>query len=432
MIDFIKLNISYLSDKERKSIITNPEFNCKQTFDVITGELEYPIKGVYKDTINIIINTKRMELNGSLHQLHNVLTKGEKQNFDDLSINDTIGTVFHLKEKFNLQLKIIKIENLEFGPNIKCSISPEEILRKKTIVWDGEMPSKNFKYSNKGKYLEFERTQYSLKIYDKGKQNTLPYHLMRIEYKAKCNQSVRKLGFRVLSDLLDVSKYDDAIQLLKNTFDKTIIVDSIDSKRIDLYKDRMNFEKAINPITWANLDNTDKDRKAKERLRNNLLEIIEKYGLNTIKKELVFNLNEKVNELKKCHNFHDFSNIELPDKCHNFHNFSNIELHRKGQSSSMSQFIHNIYLKNVTYCKITGIDISNQKENKNYIVGTTIRELKEKDFKTFEKLLRRYKTKNWVNFTIDRMIKEIAHRVRRNYQTLFEKKEIYKNSLFPI
>ncbi len=417
MIDFIKLNVSYLSDNERNEIILKPEFNCKQRYNVNTGELLYPIEGVYKDTIKIIINPKRMEINGSLHQLKNVLTSGKKHNYNDFSISDIIDMVYHLKEKFNLTLEKTIIENLEFGVNIKCSISPEKILTNHLIVWDGNPPSKNLRYSNKGKYIEFEESQSSMKIYSKSRQENLPYHLMRIEYKAICNQSVRKLGFRVLSDLIDVSRYDKAISYLESEFDKTIIVDTIDSNRIIDRNDRRKFIKAVNPLVWANFDNNDKDRKAKERLKKDMSKIIEKYGINTIKKELVNNLNQKVNELIKCHKFHDIGNIGI---------------NTKSRKNIMSQFQQNIYLKNVTLCKITGIDISHQEENKKYILGTSIRELKEKDFNSFEILIKRYKTKNWVNFTNDQMINEIAHRVRRNYQTLFEKKRKYQSSLFPL
>ena len=104
------------------------------------------------------------------------------------------------------------------------------------------------------------------------------------------------------------------------------------------------------------------------------------------------------------------------------------------QNTEMSQNDTYIYCQSVTSgkCMITGIDISNQTTNKIYLLESTVKELRQREPVRFEKLLTKYKTPKWGKLNIDEQCKEIAHRIRRKYQSLNEKKKIYKYSLFPL
>lgn len=433
MIDFLKMNISYIPELD---LLNNPLIDWKRKVNISNGELEYPITGKYYN-MEIVVNPKRKEISGSVHKLRNEIKKGENQNYDDFTFDDLKDMIYHIRDIFYLHLNKTIIENLECGLNINTSHRPETLLYKNLIVWSAMEPSKNKSFDGKGKYIEFEKSQYSVKIYDKGKQANQTEHILRFEYKAVKNEYIKKIGTRTLNDLLDRAKIQLVLNHLYETFGTSVIVDDLNPETITDPRDRQIFVKGINPKSWSTFDNDSKGRKAKERFNKALNEILEKYNLNTIKKEIESELRGKGEYLLKCHKMTDIQQTKVDLlECHTLTNISTISVHCSDWSGNtgMSQIDTYIYGQFVTSCKciITGIDISQQTTNKKYLLESSIKEIRERDPETFMKLVREYRPQRKDMICYVDACKEIAHRIRRDYQTLGEKKNKYSHSLFPL
>lgn len=447
MIDFIKLNVSYLSESD---LLKNLFFELKRKTNLSTGEMEYPITGKYYN-MDIKVNPKKKEISGSIHKLRNEIKKGQNQNYDDFTFDDLHEMIYHIRDVFNLNLDKTIIENLECGLNINIHNRPETILRKHLIVWYDMEPSKNLSFDDKGKFILFEKSQYSIKLYDKGKQAGHSEHIMRIEYHSDKNEYFSKLGTRTLNHLLDRDKIQMLLNHLYELFCLSVIVDDTQTKIITGPRDKEIFIRGINPKTWLDfqsepIENENeetrkkrkaKERKAKERFNKTLESIMDKYNLNTIRKEIETKLKEKGQYLLECHKMTDIE--QTKDDTSECHTLTDIEvLPGKScvwsQNTEMSQNDTYIYCQSVTSekCIITGYDISHQTTNKKYLLESSIKEMKETEPEIFKKLEKEFKPQKKNLKIYDDVCKEIAHRIRRKYQTLRGKENIYKGSLFPL
>ncbi len=431
MIDFIKLNVTYLSESD---LLKNPLIEWKRKVSLLTGEMEFPITGKYYN-MDITINPKRKEILGSLHKLWNLIKKGQNQNFDDFTFDNLQETIYKIRDDINLNMGETIIENLECGLNINTDKRPETILHKNLMVWSDMEPSKNLSFDSKGKFIQFEKSQVSIKLYDKGKQAGHSDHIMRIEYKADKNEYIRKLGTRTLNDLLDRDKIQKLLNHLYESFGKSVIVDDLNTKTITVPRDKEIFIRGINPKTWITFDNDSKGRKAKERFNKALNDVLEKYNLNTIKKEIDTKLREKGKYLLECHKMTNMEQTKDDlSECHTLTDIDPIPVQSSTWSeiNEMSQNDTYIYCQSVTSgkCIITGYDISHQTTNKIYLLEKSIKEIRETEPDIFMKLEKEFKPKRKPIY--DDKCKEIAHRIRRKYQTRLRKKNIYEYSLFPI
>lgn len=395
-----------------------------QETNLVTGEMTYPIRGQYKN-LAIIINPSRKEISGSLHKFWNELNGKGNQNFDDFTFSDLQKTIEHLQNVFNLEPEKTRIENLEYGVNFNIEYLPKTILTRNLIVWSGITPSKNLSFNHKGKFLEFEKTRYSFKIYDKGKQAMLNENLIRIEVKAIRNEYLSSFEINTFKDIQDPAKLQILFQDLKEKFSSCFFVDDLSGERITKPKDRKDFFKGINPLTWLSFDNSQAARKKKERFTKRFLHILETYQLNTIKNHILTRLKDKGESILKCHKWNELKDTPVKPIQ---------KIQELPKNSKMSQKEPYIYIPFVTFekCIITGVNISNQKTQKTYILERTFKELSKREPETFEDLKKRFKPKKWEKLTFDELCQEMAHRVRRKFQTLKEKRKKYQYSLFPL
>ncbi|MGB4837646.1 MAG: hypothetical protein WBP08_01510 [Saprospiraceae bacterium] len=301
MIDFLKLNISYLLVSK---LLNNPLIKWDKNYSDETGELKYPIKGKYKN-LDIKINPTRIEITGSIHKLWNVLKTSQNQNYNDFTFNDFCEMLNHIQNVFKLNLQKTIIENLEIGFNINTDKLPERILNENLIVCNNKTPSKNKDYNRKGKYIEYETSQYFVKIYDKGKQYDRKENILRFECKIKRNEFLKKYGIATLKDLLNRNHLKALQDYLFVSFSQCVIVDDLSPETITEPKEREIFTKGINPMTWTSLKGMQK-----KRFKDSFVQILDKYSLNTIQKEIETKLRAKGKELLKCYDMNDFQNIE--------------------------------------------------------------------------------------------------------------------------
>lgn len=412
MVDFIKLNVSGLSESE---LLKNPLLEWKQKINLNTGEMIYPIKGKYFN-LDIKLNPTRKEISGSIHKLRNEIKTSQNQNYDDFAYIDICEIIHHIQNVFRLDLKKTTIENLEIGLNIITNQFPEIILNKKIIVWKDKTPSRDNEYRGRGKYLEFEKSQLYFKIYDKAKQYDIPENILRIECKIIRNEFLKKYGINTLQDLLHKDSLRALQAFLFESFTSCIIVDDLSFQAFTESKELDIFTKGINPLYWKSF----KNRASKKRFKDSLFQILEKYSLNTIQKEIESKLKAKGNDLLKCNEMNDFQIVEF--QC------------------SKNEMLRNepyIYSHNVTTkkCMITGIDITHQKGESKFLSQSSIINLFKTEPETFKSLLSKFSPKKPEIMTFDKLCLEIAHNIRNRdsnkRNAIIRKTEYYRNSFFP-
>ena len=78
-------------------------------------------------------------------------------------------------------------------------------------------------------------------------------------------------------------------------------------------------------------------------------------------------------------------------------------------------------------CKVTGFNISMQKENSILLSHTGLKYYYNTDKRIFEQIKRRYLTKIWFKSNFETQIKEIAHNIRNeNSNKTKKQKRIYQ------
>lgn len=434
MIDYLKLNVSYLSQSE---LLNNHLIKWNENYSAETGELKYPVTGKYYN-METRINPTRNEIEGSIHKLRNVVKKSQNQNYDDFTFDDLIEMIKKIENDLGLDLNNTIIENLEIGLNIHTSKSPEEILNNNLIVWDCMTPSKNNTYKGKGKYLVFERSHDEFKIYDKGKQYERPENILRIECKIKTSELLQKKGnFKTLSNISNIPNLNRLLDFLYESFDKCIMVDTFNPETVIEPKDRETFTKGINPFTWQSLQGM-----SKKRFKEKFSRILELYKLDTLKKEIDSKLKAKGKELlkshdlKECYKMNDITDVQSVTECYKMNDF--VEVTETPKNGEMLQNEPYIYFHSITQrkCMVTGIDISHQKDDSKFLSKASIKKIFETDPENFKKLSQKFSPRHPEKMTFEKLCLEIAHNIRNRDSNkrheIKRKKVFYKNSLFPL
>ena len=129
-----------------------------------------------------------------------------------------------------------------------------------------------------GKYCKL--SQYSLKIYDKGKQNNLPFNLMRYEIRFTKMAIIKNRGVKNLNSLKIRETVGDLISLLISSWDNVLIYDNainIKDRKIKP-KHRRILINGNNPNYWEQLK--EKNKREFNYQRNVFKQLVKKYGSN--------------------------------------------------------------------------------------------------------------------------------------------------------
>jgi hypothetical protein len=223
MIDFIKLNVS---DLNREELLRHPFLQFTSRVNLTTGELLHNDWAEYYG-LRFNIHREKIFLSGSLHKFHNCINGNGKVNYSDFTLMQLEEVVQHLEEAFKIDPKQTRIVNLEFGVNIDTILSPGLLLENNLISYERtKTHSINNDYNGKGRYYQFSKRQYQLKIYDKGKQYNLLSKILRAEVKTTKSRVTTKWKIFTLQDLLCPHNLNKLKQQLLKQYDKLLILDS--------------------------------------------------------------------------------------------------------------------------------------------------------------------------------------------------------------
>lgn len=292
MIDNLRIAVSNKVEFESK-ILKDNILALKSTLDYSTGEIaEYPKKGKYEN-LDIRISQERATIIGSIHKYFNNIHKKGNQNYNDFNILDLRHSIQQLTTIFDLSNKT-SINALEMGFNIEVEHEPQIYIDENILMYD--LKDHNIdRLKSQGDFKRFDRTDYSLKIYNKSRQFNTSKNILRIEIKIISKRLLHKLKVYKIEDMNDFIVLEGIFQFLLTKFEKVIIVDKVDENSISpIILEKIN--KYTNPNYWKRIK-TEKSYKAIATLKKDFNQLLFKYHLNSLKNKLREKLHEKFLEL---------------------------------------------------------------------------------------------------------------------------------------
>lgn len=297
MIDNIKAKVTKF--KEFETYIENTgKIDLKNSVSLITGELDsYPRRGKLIN-LEASINEKSAYLKGSIHKTYNELNEKGEHNHDDFSYDCAKETIMHLMNELNLKKDDTSLTNLELGFNIHLSKDPQHFLDYNLLMYDFKDHNKDLRFSGRGDYKEFQKTDYYIKIYNKSKQyNIKGQSILRVELKILSKRLLQKLGVYSLNDLLNPDVINNIYSMLVGELKKLNIIDDYSSRDIEP-EDKMILEIYKSPNFWKRISK-DKSYKERDKIREDFQRLMDKYNLNNLKKEVLNKVEIKFMELIK-------------------------------------------------------------------------------------------------------------------------------------
>lgn len=365
MIDGIKiLNLGV----DRKLILANDYLNFAGHHLVKTGEeLNYPIRSKYQSLDFSIRPEGVVGLNGSLHKYFN---KGE-HNHNDYSFQNIQETISDLVNRFSIDIKSTKLNNVEIGLNIILDSSPQKFI-KSVINYKGEPFYPMSKaIVKKGMGIECKYDQYYIKIYDKGAQYELDEHILRIEIKVVRMQYFKQIGLQYLVDLNNRNIYPKLKDLFSKMLNNLLVCDAIKLETLKISNNQdLILSKGVNPKYWVNLKPSKEFKKESpkeaEKQRKDCYKKLEKF------KGLVsqYGLASMLNDIKTLSSQKwDLLIGYVPIECNDIPD----KLTENNETNSGQ--INTIYKKVIitpsknpmVFCTTTGADISDQKKGSKFI-----------------------------------------------------------------
>lgn len=390
MIDFVKIVIT--NSELISSLWSNPllEYYSETDKRISIDEIRKTETRKFKN-LKFTKYHNRIELTGSLHYYFN----NGLHNANDFNVEDCINTVLELDSKLGLILNQCIIVNLEFGINVIPQFSA-----KKLITGIKYHERNEFRYYPNLKYAKQSSSfnsngqlnQYKIiKAYAKGLQEFEGYetenkNLFRFEIKSKKGRFIRQLGINNLTDLTNAVTYQSLSQVLIQEWQKVLVLDNItaliNSNKIKQY---------LSSDYWENVLQGHRNLFAYHKKRYFQLLKSNPSNIHDSIKNLI---SQKLDYLleKGCAISPTPNNEEV------------VQIHK---------YIRGEYEQNKV-CKVTGLNISMQKDNSSLLSHTGLRYYYENDRQIFDYVKRKYLSDQWINSKIEIQIREIAHNIRNH------------------
>ena len=388
----------------------NPLLDFYETINLTTGEMKTtnrngnkvtPSKNAsYKGLEFKIYDTGTITLSGSLHKYWN----DGAHNYNDFNNEAVLFILNDLNTKFDIDPSKCILKCLEIGINITPLVPTNEILD--NCLLHKTKPFEYQKNSDEGKYKQVQHSQYIIKIYNKAlhyksKGFKIKDEIMRFEIKYTKMQKLNEKGIFSLQDLINYGLQNFKDTVLKEWqnvlfYDNTIQIDHLSrsSKKALL--------EYSNPNYWTGL------------LANNQTKNFT-YHKNKLKK-IVSKNSKKIQDLT----------AETIGKKIDFLNSKTIQIDPLTIMSKRIVFNDDNDTKK-HICKVTGFNISMQKENSILLSHTGLKYYYNTDKRIFEQIKRRYLSKIWFKSNFEIQIKEIAHNIRNTNSNLrIKQKRIYQ------
>ncbi len=294
MIDNIKFFVTN-KDEFEQNVCKKANIDFKAPYNTITGEaMEYPKRGKYYN-LDVVITEKGSYVNGSLHKFHNSMNRGEEQNYNDFNFEDLKEVIDNIENTLGINPESTKITNLEFGFNINTDLNPEDIINNNVMMFNHLSPNRDEKFRGHGDFKEFQKTDYSVKIYNKSKQYQREENILRVEVKIIKSRVLERFGLFNLNDLIDKEKMKLIFDFYIDKIKRLQIIDDFEHKEYISKKDKDKLIKFTSPFLWKRI--LIKPSNIKTIYVNEFEKLIDKYNLRTTRTEILDKINKKFKQL---------------------------------------------------------------------------------------------------------------------------------------
>jgi len=381
MIDGIKLCIK---NKEYAiKLQENKLFEFESVVNNSTGELSEKIETKYKNLNVTIYESGTVLIAGSLHKYWN----NGNHNYNNFYYNDVINTIDLWVNIFGAEILNAKIDNLEFGVNIKPPTETAEILRNvilhKRKVFDLITgPNRNYK--------ECTHEHFYIKIYDKALHYYQLENILRIECKYIKMVELNRLGIYSFKDLKKPEIYPQLGQILRDKWNEVLFIDETIKRKELKKKQKDSLNNYLNPNYWLKLAKNSKS-----------------YLFN---KELI-----KYRNIVSNHS----DNLQLKISDLLSEKWQKLTDNFRTEKIQMAKINH-LYIglniaKTSKRCLITGLPIDMQKEDSKFLCTTGVKYYYNNHKEIYFKLLYPRLAEKWYNSELNVQFEEIHHSIRNEY-----------------
>lgn len=305
-------------------------------------------------------------IKGSLAVFHN---QGLNNAYDfDFSMLAT--TIQELKEVFAVNPDCAIIQTFEAGANLNINQPIKQIISGLRAYQNENFVLLKIEGANVGRMVS--RTEYALKIYDKGKQSGTNKNLLRLEYAFKKSRHAHKFNINVLVDLLDVSKLEAVKMALCEFWANVIFYDKGLKLRDMNDKETKKMLYYLDAANWAKFS-----RMQRKRATLHFRELSGRFGTSTTQTEIGGLLSKKLDELTAVKRY-DFPNFlagndsqKLESKTLRFppldeQGNSNIKQSKNSIKIPIQKKVKNGLKNHSRKCCSCEVDISHKKTNTKY------------------------------------------------------------------
>lgn len=334
-------------------------------------------------------------------------------NANDFRIEDCINVLIEVRNALKIDFEIFKVVNLEYGLNCLSPIDIKDLIAYFVYHDRNEFRTDTgLAFSKKSSSMSANgiANQYKkIKAYAKGVQFSkyTDINTLRFEVSSKKSRFINQLGIHTADDLLNTAVYLLMAESLINEFEKALVLDCATDFKTLSQKEQAKIEKYNNPIEWWRI-NSLPNRNSFSKNKAAYYKLINKVPFN-LKSQLREIIYDKLELLKK--------GADSPPK----------EIIKKGADSQLYnmgictlqeiQKAKECKTHKKSICKVTGIDISMQKENSILLSHTGLKYYCQTDKKIFDQLKRKYLSIKWHRSDFETQIKEIAHNIRNAYRS---------------
>lgn len=294
MIDFVRIFYRDKQKLENSAIKDEKLGNINSIFEYHTGLLKYPYKAKIEN-IEIDLTEKYGFVKGSLHKYYNNCKTGENHNYNSFTKSNLFEVIDNLSEKI-VDFENTTLTQLEVGLNLELDISPKKFLEKHVLFHNLKGINLDKNYKGGGKMLQYDYSEYYVKIYDKGRMYNVSKNILRFEVKFIKKRPLKELKLFTISDLKREDVLEKLFSMLLKRFDEMLILDDYTKKKIDS-EDLILLQKYTSQRFWM-VDIKSKSRTTKSNQIKKLNNLIDKYHLGNYKASLRKQLIEKYTEFR--------------------------------------------------------------------------------------------------------------------------------------
>lgn len=299
MLDFLKLSIicttliNYLENHELLEWLKSEDKINHFDKEVIKTKIIKQYKGIYfcfyPNRVDILFKPHYYFNNG----LHNA---------NDFKIVDCINTILELKNTLKIDLKLLKVVNIEFGINVLSPICIKKLIaylqyheRNEFRTVPGLAFSKmSFKPRSDGTANKYK----IFKAYAKGIQfpEFTDINTFRIELKSNESKYINPLGIYTANDLLHFDCYLNMSNKIQQEWESILILDNVTDFSNLKTSEQTKIKEYLNTITWFNISQDPyKNRFNKERAK--YYKLVNKTP-NNLKNKITKTISDKLEYLK--------------------------------------------------------------------------------------------------------------------------------------